>query len=117
MNQRYDRAAGALLGLAVGDAVGTTLEFSERDTLPPLTDMIGGGLFGLNCASRGRPETPGPRTSGDLVFPPRAPHGRDRKPYTLVPPTSATTFGCIVLTAARASHTIRNAHRGPSALP
>ena len=40
-----DRAIGALLGLAVGDAVGTTLEFSSRDTQPPLTDMVGGGPF------------------------------------------------------------------------
>jgi ADP-ribosyl-[dinitrogen reductase] hydrolase len=42
-----DRAVGALLGLAVGDAVGTTLEFKSRDTYPPLTDMVGGGPFGL----------------------------------------------------------------------
>lgn len=42
-----DRAVGALLGLAAGDAVGTTLEFSPRDSRPPLTDMIGGGPFGL----------------------------------------------------------------------
>jgi len=42
-----DRATGALLGLAVGDAVGTTLEFTIRDTQPPLTDMVGGGPFDL----------------------------------------------------------------------
>jgi ADP-ribosyl-[dinitrogen reductase] hydrolase len=42
-----DRAIGALIGLAVGDAVGTTLEFKARDTYPALTDMIGGGPFGL----------------------------------------------------------------------
>lgn len=42
-----DRAVGALLGLAVGDAVGTTLEFSSRDASPPLTDMVGCGPFGL----------------------------------------------------------------------
>jgi ADP-ribosyl-[dinitrogen reductase] hydrolase len=42
-----DRAVGALLGLAVGDAVGTTLEFRGRDTYPPLTDMVGGGPFRL----------------------------------------------------------------------
>lgn len=42
-----DRGIGALLGLAVGDAVGTTLEFSRRDAKPPLTDMVGGGPFGL----------------------------------------------------------------------
>jgi len=27
--------------------VGTTLEFVERDSLPPITDMVGGGPFGL----------------------------------------------------------------------
>ncbi|WP_432762096.1 ADP-ribosylglycohydrolase family protein [Seohaeicola sp. SP36] len=42
-----DRAIGALLGLAVGDAVGTTLEFKPRDTYPQLQDMVGGGPFGL----------------------------------------------------------------------
>ncbi|WP_198046074.1 ADP-ribosylglycohydrolase family protein [Novosphingobium aquimarinum] len=42
-----DRAMGALLGLAVGDAVGTTLEFRARDSYPLLTDMIGGGPFRL----------------------------------------------------------------------
>ena len=31
----------------MGDALGTTLEFSPRDTLPPIDGMIGGGLFGL----------------------------------------------------------------------
>jgi ADP-ribosyl-[dinitrogen reductase] hydrolase len=43
------RAAGSLLGLAVGDAVGTTLEFRSRDTYEPLRDMIGGGPFRLNA--------------------------------------------------------------------
>ncbi len=42
-----DRAVGALLGLAVGDAIGTTLEFKARDTYPQLIDMVGGGPFGL----------------------------------------------------------------------
>lgn len=42
-----DRARGALLGLAAGDAVGTTLEFRSRDSYEPLTDMIGGGPFEL----------------------------------------------------------------------
>lgn len=42
-----DRAVGAMLGLAVGDALGTTLEFAPRDTRPRLTDMIGGGPFHL----------------------------------------------------------------------
>lgn len=42
-----DRAYGAMLGLAVGDALGVPLEFSERDSLPFVSDMIGGGPFGL----------------------------------------------------------------------
>ena len=42
-----DRARGALLGLAVGDAVGTTLEFTIRDAQPRLEDMVGGGPFDL----------------------------------------------------------------------
>ena len=42
-----DRAIGSLLGLAVGDALGTTLEFSRRDSKPALTDIVGGGPFGL----------------------------------------------------------------------
>lgn len=42
-----DRAIGALVGLVVGDAIGTTLEFAPRDSAPPLTDMIGGGPFAL----------------------------------------------------------------------
>jgi len=42
-----DRYAGALLGLACGDAVGTTVEFSARGSFPPVTDMVGGGPFGL----------------------------------------------------------------------
>lgn len=45
--ERRDRAVGALVGLAVGDAVGTTVEFTQRDRGRPITDMIGGGPFGL----------------------------------------------------------------------
>lgn len=41
------RAVGALLGLAVGDAVGTTLEFCSRDAQARLEDMVGGGPFDL----------------------------------------------------------------------
>ncbi|ROM85424.1 ADP-ribosylglycohydrolase [Pseudomonas brassicacearum] len=46
-NNLLDRYIGCLLGLACGDAVGTTLEFSDRDTLSPITDMVGGGPFAL----------------------------------------------------------------------
>lgn len=44
-----DRAVGALLGLAVGDALGTTLEFSRRDSKPRVTDIVGGGPFRLRA--------------------------------------------------------------------
>ncbi len=42
-----DRYRGCLLGLACGDAVGTTVEFSERGSFSPVTDMVGGGPFHL----------------------------------------------------------------------
>jgi ADP-ribosylglycohydrolase len=45
--QPRDRYVGALLGLAVGDALGTTLEFQSPGSFPPLSDMIGGGPFKL----------------------------------------------------------------------
>ena len=41
------RYRGCLLGLAAGDALGTTLEFKQPGTFAPLTDMVGGGPFGL----------------------------------------------------------------------
>ena len=43
-----DAALGCLLGLAVGDALGTTLEFSVRDASLPLKSMVGGGPFNLS---------------------------------------------------------------------
>lgn len=55
-NRHYmnERAKGALLGLAVGDALGTTYEFEriEQAAYPalatgPATDVVGGGPFGL----------------------------------------------------------------------
>lgn len=42
-----DRYAGSLLGLAIGDALGTTLEFRKPGTFEPLTEMVGGGPFDL----------------------------------------------------------------------
>jgi len=42
-----DRFRGSLLGLAVGDAVGTTVEFRPKGDFDPVTDMTGGGPFGL----------------------------------------------------------------------
>lgn len=42
-----DRYRGAMLGLSAGDALGTTLEFKRPGTFEPLTNMVGGGPFGL----------------------------------------------------------------------
>ena len=47
IDARRDRAIGAFIGLAVGDALGTTIELKARDTYPPITGMIGGGPFAL----------------------------------------------------------------------
>ena len=44
-----DRYRGALVGLAVGDALGTTLEFEMPGSFNPITDMVGGGIFGLEA--------------------------------------------------------------------
>jgi ADP-ribosylglycohydrolase len=44
---RLDRYRGCLLGLAVADAVGTTLEFKPPGTFTPIDDMLGGGPFRL----------------------------------------------------------------------
>jgi ADP-ribosylglycohydrolase len=43
-----DRYRGALLGLACGDALGTTLEFRSPGSFTPIDDIVGGGPFGLN---------------------------------------------------------------------
>lgn len=48
-SDRIRRARGCLLGLAVGDAIGTTVEFMPRGSFPKVTDMIGGGPFGLKA--------------------------------------------------------------------
>ena len=45
--KEVDRLRGCLLGLAVGDAVGTTVEFKPRGTFAPVEDMVGRGPFGL----------------------------------------------------------------------
>jgi ADP-ribosyl-[dinitrogen reductase] hydrolase len=45
--QLRNRYRGALLGLAAGDALGTTLEFRSPGTFRPLIDMVGGGPFNL----------------------------------------------------------------------
>lgn len=47
MTDFLDRARGALLGLATGDALGAPLEFADRDEEPMISDMVGGGPFNL----------------------------------------------------------------------
>jgi ADP-ribosylglycohydrolase len=42
-----ERYGGALIGLAAGDALGTTLEFKPPGTFEPIADMVGGGPFTL----------------------------------------------------------------------
>lgn len=46
LEEARNRARGAMLGMAVGDAIGTTLEFRVRDA-GHVADMVGGGPFGL----------------------------------------------------------------------
>lgn len=46
--EALDKAKGLLMGLAVGDAVGTTLEFQARDS-SHIYDMVGGGPFNLKA--------------------------------------------------------------------
>ena len=44
-----NRFRGCLLGLAAGDALGTTLEFKRPGSFEPIDDMVGGGPFGLKA--------------------------------------------------------------------
>ncbi|KNC56121.1 ADP-ribosylglycohydrolase [Thecamonas trahens ATCC 50062] len=41
------RARGGMVGLAVCDALGTSVEFCARGSFPPVTDLRGGGPFDL----------------------------------------------------------------------
>ena len=43
-----DRFSDAMLGLAVGDAMGIPLEFTIPGSFEPVNDMIGGGPFDLD---------------------------------------------------------------------
>lgn len=49
MIETRDRYLGAMLGLACGDAIGTTVEFSPRGSFAQVTDMTGGGPFRLQA--------------------------------------------------------------------
>lgn len=46
-NMMKNKFLGSLFGLAAGDAVGTTLEFTKPGTFKPIDDMYGGGPFKL----------------------------------------------------------------------
>ena len=46
-NKTIDKALGAMLGLAIGDALGAPVEFLLRDSFPPVTDFQSGGKFHL----------------------------------------------------------------------
>ncbi|MGO0059507.1 ADP-ribosylglycohydrolase family protein [Brevibacillus fluminis] len=44
---RLEQYTGSLLGLAIGDALGGTVEFCTPGTFPPVTDIVGGGVHEL----------------------------------------------------------------------
>ena len=43
-----DKMMGSVLGLAIGDAMGQSVEFKQRGSFPEVTGYRGGGPFGLN---------------------------------------------------------------------
>ncbi len=45
-----DRAVGALVGLAIGDALGTTIEFTDKPRYALLHGIVGGGPFSWSRA-------------------------------------------------------------------
>jgi ADP-ribosylglycohydrolase len=47
--ERLERYRACLLGLAVGDALGTTLEFKAPGSFVPITGIVGGGPFRLKA--------------------------------------------------------------------
>ncbi|MRN51466.1 ADP-ribosylglycohydrolase family protein [Paenibacillus monticola] len=47
MTLHLDRYQGCLNGLAIGDALGTTVEFEPPGTFAPVEDIVGGGVFDL----------------------------------------------------------------------
>ena len=44
MSSLEERHMGCLLGLAAGDAVGTTVEFKQPGSFDPVEDMVGGDI-------------------------------------------------------------------------
>jgi ADP-ribosyl-[dinitrogen reductase] hydrolase len=48
-NPMLDRAKGCFIGLAIGDALGAPVEFSDRGTFKPVTNYQDGGPFNLKA--------------------------------------------------------------------
>jgi ADP-ribosyl-[dinitrogen reductase] hydrolase len=48
-NPMLDRSKGCLIGLAIGDALGAPVEFSDRGTFKPVTNYQDGGPFNLKA--------------------------------------------------------------------
>jgi len=48
MDKVLDRKLGAMIGMAVGDALGAAVEFKPRGTFEPVTDYRGGGPHPIN---------------------------------------------------------------------
>ena len=84
----YDRACGCLIGLAVGDALGTTLEFKPRDSYDHITDMVGGapsvGARGGIRSLRGLQDGAIVRASGEHPC-----HRKARRPVAAPGPSRA----------------------------
>src|SRR3954467_5454751 len=49
MSGDVHRYVGCFVGLAVGDALGTTAEFTAKGSVRPIDGMVGGGPFGLEA--------------------------------------------------------------------
>ena len=64
-----ERYRGCLLGLAVGDAVGTTLEFRPPGSFAPIDDMVGGGPFRSRAGPVDRRHVHGSSHCPDLYSP------------------------------------------------
>jgi ADP-ribosyl-[dinitrogen reductase] hydrolase len=47
--EEIERYRGAMLGLAIGDSLGTALEFKAPGSFEPVTGIIGGGPFNLSA--------------------------------------------------------------------
>lgn len=45
--EQIERYRGSMMGLAVGDALGTTVEFQPPGSFMPVGDIVGGGPFDL----------------------------------------------------------------------